>query len=563
MEPPVSSVCGVNFVADENLCDDETSAVTHDHVTCQQPVKKQRRQWDPWTHKEEESFFTALCQVGKDFKKISYIVQSKNSNQVRHYYYRFLTRMNKLFSPELCFDAKNSKVTNAAMFHWWTLLEKHRFKGAKLHLKPRKLKIFLYDLKHQFLMDRIEDIKLQHAQREVCSTPATENAFSQGKALVNDRQAVKATLLNRQDIQELGSGKGSLLNRNANTGVNCSNCKDACKRLEEAAIAGVLLVADAAEYLERTALVKTNEPGKGQNCVDPTGNVVSSSATSLQNLCVDKSAQISSKLKLQLFPIDEITQRALEMDDHNPHLELTLSARKKISSVLEHLNRKWGKSSIACGELLLLPYRVQKENLINCQRWTQASVLTVADVFKQIGSPSIFRLRYCWLSSEGHELSACQAPEPLPAIDVDNITIEWINSNSNKNVVCSPEHAPGASSQRELQFSHHETSQESESVALSDLDRPSCKYHNDDLMLSDGRNELNCLKVNNLDAFQNCLFFGLDKKKSAAAKSHDLDSVKRTQLAVTKLELPGFTRDDASQDGWYQSAWHTLSNIRG
>ncbi|CAH1414140.1 unnamed protein product [Lactuca virosa] len=45
----------------------------------------------------------------------------------------------------------------------------------------------------------------------------------------------------------------------------------------------------------------------------------------------------SVKLKLQLFPVDETTWRALEMDNHNPHLELTLSTRKKISSVLEHM----------------------------------------------------------------------------------------------------------------------------------------------------------------------------------------------------------------------------------
>lgn len=74
-------------------------------------------------------------------------------------------------------------------------------------------------------MDRIEDIKLRHAQREVCSTTATKNASSQGKALVDDRQAVKAVLLNRQDIQEVQSGKGSLLKLSANTGANCSNRK--------------------------------------------------------------------------------------------------------------------------------------------------------------------------------------------------------------------------------------------------------------------------------------------------------------------------------------------------
>ncbi|KAL8135942.1 hypothetical protein AgCh_010529 [Apium graveolens] len=237
-------------------------------------------------------------------------------------------------------------------------------------------------------MDWTKDIKLRHARSEVCSTKATENAFSQGKALVNDRQAVEAVLLDRQGYATSAAAYKSLED-------------------EEDAIYGISLLADAAEQMEKTAFDKTNEPGRGENCVDPTGNVVPSSETSSQTLCVDKSAQVSSKLKLQLFPIDKTTRRALEKDDHNPYLELTLSARKKISSVLEHLNRKWGKSS-ARGELLIVPYSVQKENLINYQRWTRDSVLTVADVFKEIGSPSIFRLRH------GNELSACQGPEPLP-----------------------------------------------------------------------------------------------------------------------------------------------------
>lgn len=49
--------------------------------------------------------------------------------------------------------------------------------------------------------------------------------------------------------------------------------------------------------------------------MEPVGNVVSSSATLLQNLFVDNSAQTPSKLKLQLFPIDESTRKALEMVD--------------------------------------------------------------------------------------------------------------------------------------------------------------------------------------------------------------------------------------------------------
>ncbi|KAH7859854.1 hypothetical protein Vadar_006268 [Vaccinium darrowii] len=76
--------------------------------------------------------------------------------------------------------------------------------------------------------------------------------------------------------------------------------------------------------------------------------------------------QSSEKIKLQLFPLDEGTRIELEKDGHIPFLELTLSARKKISSVLKHLNGKWGSSS---------------------------------DVYAALGSPAVFRLRYGWFSN--------------------------------------------------------------------------------------------------------------------------------------------------------------------
>jgi hypothetical protein len=81
-------------------------------------------------------------------------------------------------------------------------------------------------------------------------------------------------------------------------------------------------------------------------------------------------------------------------DEHNPHLELTLSSRKKISSVLEHLNRKWGNSNIASGELMLFPYCAHQEDLATYQRWTTRDTVAVADVFVSVSSPSVFRLRY-------------------------------------------------------------------------------------------------------------------------------------------------------------------------
>ncbi|XP_038998017.1 TSL-kinase interacting protein 1-like [Hibiscus syriacus] len=99
----------------------------------------------------------------------------------------------------------------------------------------------------------------------------------------------------------------------------------------------------------------------------------------------------STKIKLQLFPIDESTRLGLEKDGFHPYLELTLSTRKKISSVLKHIDSKWGSSSIAVGEPMFFPYVA--ENLTS-YRWTRNDIcISARDVYETIGSPSVFRLR--------------------------------------------------------------------------------------------------------------------------------------------------------------------------
>ena len=61
------------------------------------------------------------------------------------------------------------------------------------------------------------------------------------------------------------------------------------------------------------------------------------------------------------------------------------------------MTRKWGNSSIASGELTLVPYSDQTSDLSNSQKWTCDSVLSAADVYAAIGSPSVFRLRFFFL----------------------------------------------------------------------------------------------------------------------------------------------------------------------
>nr|GFB44103.1 TSL-kinase interacting protein 1 isoform X1 [Tanacetum cinerariifolium] len=228
----------------------------------------------------------------------------------------------------------------------WSLLEKHSCKASKLHLKPRRFKIFKENLEHQLLKDRKKNIRKRLIQGENSSLTPSNAVSNQGGACTQD---APINLVDIQTTQNLNSGKGSSLRRNANTCLDRKGDLSAVKQARQ-----------------------RRRPGN--KSLDPV-------ARDIPPVPHFHQTTVSAKLKLQLFPINKNIRRALEMDNHNPHLELTLSSRKKILSVLEHINRKWGSCSIASGELRLLPYYAQSSNLESCKKWTQDSVLSAADVW--------------------------------------------------------------------------------------------------------------------------------------------------------------------------------------
>ncbi|KAL2933236.1 TSL-kinase interacting protein 1 [Bienertia sinuspersici] len=365
-----------------NVGNDEEPPAFHpssDNVA-PQPAKRPTRQWAAWTREEEEVFSLhcdkilkrshAGCKVKTRIRSDIIITACEAYEQV--------------IGSGLSLDAKDSKDTNAAMLRWWSLLEKYSCKASKLHLKPRRFKIFVEALK--------KDLKKRAVQGENCSSPPTTNTTTtttnQNKLSGNDARAVKTVVVDSQNVQKAGQGRGTSTKRNSNMGVIRSNYKGessqtkpprqrrksgavsaaAIKRWEKAAMAGVSLVADAAEHLERTA-----------------GQVQANSSNLFKGAAVEENVQATY-------------QKGTGKDKLNPHLELTLSSRKKISSVLEHLDRKWGTSSVATGELVIFPFNIQRENLLRHQRWTRDSVVTAAEVYAMIGSPPLFRLRYGWIS---------------------------------------------------------------------------------------------------------------------------------------------------------------------
>eukprot|EP00250_Pteridium_aquilinum_P008893 c18286_g1_i1 orf=1072-3648(-) len=381
--------------------------------------KKATRQWEAWTHEEEESFFIALRNVGKNFDKITSKVQSKNKDQVRHYYYRVIRRINKLLGPGFSLDAKNTKDANSAMLRWWSLLEKQSCSASKLHLKPRRFKTFVTALEHQLLKDRVKANKKRKPPRavSVVVTPVARKPTACG------HEAAKAIAVENSCSSKLVAGKNSSIrlrndkrqepsqvSRKRKKGSDCGLSAAAIKRWEKAATAGVSLVAEAAEQVERAAAEQLGqvEPSLKESklCTRSSGEAhpetsLLSGRETMQILAdTVEGTMEEGKLKLQLYPIDEATRKSMEQDGVHPFLQLTLKPRKSVSSVVRHLVQKWGRSSAATGELLLFPFSTQVESMGTCQSWSLHDAnVNAGDVHCALGNPTVFRLRYGWFPS--------------------------------------------------------------------------------------------------------------------------------------------------------------------
>ncbi|KAL5222921.1 hypothetical protein ABZP36_027634 [Zizania latifolia] len=114
---------------------------------------------------------------------------------------------------------------------------------------------------------------------------------------------------------------------------------------------------------------------------------------------------------------NEAIQNVLQQEKHNPYLELTLAPRKKISSVVQHLNTKWGNSQCARGELMLFPYDARLDNITGSEKWTSSDSCPAADVHVAVGSPSTFRLRYGWFGPNFGQRSSGPSLGPVQSAD--------------------------------------------------------------------------------------------------------------------------------------------------
>ncbi|CAF1868016.1 unnamed protein product [Brassica rapa] len=166
---------------------------------CVYAAKKPTRKWAAWTHQEEECFFTALRHVGKNFLKITSRVLSKNKDQVVDMLHHVPCR--------------------------WSLLEKHSCKASKLHLKPRRFKLFLEALEHQLLKDSRKSISKRACHGETFSSVSLENISSHSRERGLDNRPLKMILCDSQNVKKLGPGRSSTKHGDS-LGVIDSECVD-------------------------------------------------------------------------------------------------------------------------------------------------------------------------------------------------------------------------------------------------------------------------------------------------------------------------------------------------
>ncbi|XP_071915658.1 uncharacterized protein [Coffea arabica] len=190
-------------------------------------------------------------------------------------------------------------------------------------------------------------------------------------------------------------GEVSEENRKSIGAVAKKSANGSCKRRPKPAGECKLLLPknDLKEKPSTTA----HSPGETTKVTNPSNK----ETAKVQNVKVQKGDSLtSSKIKLQLFPVNSMTRLKLEKDGHNPFLELTLSVQKKVSSVIKHLNTKWGCSSAALGELMLFPYDVRLENIASSRSWTSdCGSFTAGELHEALETPSIFRLKYGWFTN--------------------------------------------------------------------------------------------------------------------------------------------------------------------
>ena len=130
---------------------------------------------------------------------------------------------------------------------------------------------------------------------------------------------------------------------------------------------------------------------------------------------------------LQLYPKDEQTERSMHANQYKPLMELTFKQTKSISGLIAHLSEKWLKAAPSAGHLLQL-YACENAKGSSHLVWNATRFDgTAMDIYKSLGSPKCFRLRYGWTDQVAARLDVqSAAPAPPSVQNLSSLTFDAI-----------------------------------------------------------------------------------------------------------------------------------------
>lgn len=309
---------------------------------------KKTRAYTGWNEEEAERFFEGIKVFGRDFQRLSNHIGSKSYDQVRHFYYRLIKKMNALLESLGRGVNKSDKdeVRESILFWYEFFKPKGKLTGAPVPGGE-------------------EANKLAAALLEFLQTRATTP--SKYPPIPEPAQRHK-TLLPKTHVERLNS----VIQQIGNT------------RLLVKAVSAPAL-----------PLVHPPTP------LPSSPETVAATTTSTTST-VSVPSSPPKRITLQLIPKNTKVSNQIATAGYNPLLQLTYSSKKPISYIINHMMKKWTREvngtevPLATGPIRL--YAVPPQDHYS---WgVESDDVTSASIYQLLSCNGVMQLLYSWLEEK-------------------------------------------------------------------------------------------------------------------------------------------------------------------
>jgi len=334
------------------------------NVTSNSGKYMNKRVWESWNAQETEAFFQSLKELGKDFDAITKKIQTKNYEQVRHFYYRVLKKINKLLKP-IGFPIDKSsplEVLNAILSYWDT-------KKSVMHSGEGKGE---------------EEFALHSGTH---SSSKKHKKSTAGKAESSTHFVNSLKLRIQQGRIERAEDLKKLIKED-------NDFNQPPKKKIKVESSGTFKNVFQDKFMAPVSIQITKEPiiDSSNTLQETKGNTDTSTSSS----------SLGKKLICQFTPLDKVAANILSSRSINPRLQLTLKATKSISYIINYLMEKWinALKFSANGHEQHYDIKIIPQDINNHRGWTKENAeVTINNIFQLLGFPSVLKFNYSFYSS--------------------------------------------------------------------------------------------------------------------------------------------------------------------